>query len=143
MIQRAKVMQIMDDNMAQVSVLRQSACGENCATCKVGCTPAMHICAVARNDAHACAGDVVTVESGSSVILGFAALVYLLPFVLFFVFYGFSGLFVSSEHVRILLGGAGFLLSVLIAFAVSKKRSGNEKTLLIITRVLSEETQNL
>lgn len=136
MKQRAKVVQLQDNNMAQVSVIRQSACGENCATCKAGCTPAMNVSAIARNDAQAAEGDFVFVESVSSKILGFAVLVYLLPFILFFLFYGLAGLTKVSETIRILLGGAGFAVSLLISVAVSKKCKDSAQSLLIITRVI-------
>ncbi len=64
----------------QVAILRQSACGENCAHCKGGCTPTDTII-TAENHVGAKAGDRVMLEIPDKTGIKAAALVYLLPII--------------------------------------------------------------
>lgn len=64
--------------LCEVSVLRQSACGENCAHCKGGCTPTDTII-TAENTVGAKAGDRVMLEIPDKTGIKAAALAYLLP----------------------------------------------------------------
>lgn len=66
--------------MCEVSILRQSACGENCAHCKGGCTPTDTIIS-AENIIGAKAGDRVILEIPDKTGIKAAALVYLLPII--------------------------------------------------------------
>ena len=75
-----------DENSAEVSVKRKSACGENCANCSGMCTaPVISIKAV--NSIGAKAGDVVVIESKTSAILKCAFFLYIVPVVLMIVAY--------------------------------------------------------
>lgn len=65
-------------NMAVVSVNRVSACGENCAQCKGGCTPSKAI-TKAENAAGAFVGDTVKVESDTGKVIFAAFMVYIVP----------------------------------------------------------------
>lgn len=67
-------------DMCEVAVLRQSACGENCAHCKGGCTPTDTII-FAENIVGAKAGDRVVLEIPDKTGIKAAALVYLLPII--------------------------------------------------------------
>lgn len=87
MTQIATVERIMAGNRAEIMVARQSACAHDCHEC-AGCggSPAP-IRAVADNPIGAQAGQKVVVESSTRQIFGVIALVYLIPFVLFFLAY--------------------------------------------------------
>ena len=90
MIQTAKVIRILEDGRAEVSVQRQSACGHDCSKCGGGCAELAVLPTVvvkAENPVRAMAGDTVTVESSSHQVLKAAAFVYLVPFLLFFIGY--------------------------------------------------------
>ncbi len=65
-------------NMAVVSVNRVSACGENCAQCKGGCTPSAAITR-AENAAGASVGDTVKVESDTGKVIFAAFMLYIVP----------------------------------------------------------------
>lgn len=65
-------------NTAIVSVNRVSACGENCAHCKGGCTPS-GITAKAENRVGATIGDTVRVEADSGKVIFAAFMLYMVP----------------------------------------------------------------
>lgn len=115
MIQKAVVKKILDTNHAEIEVQRQSACGHDCAKCG-GCgAPTERIQAVADNPVQAGVGDIVTVEGSSKQILGMAAIVYTMPLILFFVFYGVCAALQVTEGAAILVGVLGFALGIWLA----------------------------
>lgn len=61
-----------DGTRAEVTVLRHSACGENCASCKGGCAPTKTVI-TAENTAGAKPGDKVLMEMSDKKALGAAA----------------------------------------------------------------------
>lgn len=65
-------------SMAEVKVHRISACGENCAHCKGGCTPS-DIVAKAENRVSAKVGDTVKIESDTGKVILAAVLLYIVP----------------------------------------------------------------
>ena len=70
-----------DGKDAVVCVNRVSACGENCAHCKGGCTPTKAY-AKAENEIDASMGDTVKIETETSEVIKASAIVYFLPLVL-------------------------------------------------------------
>ena len=87
MQQRVKVLTCSPDGTAQVMVLRQSACSGDCHKC-AGCGAAEQtMIFTAQNPKGAKPGDLVTVESASGPVLKAAAVLYMLPLVLFIVGY--------------------------------------------------------
>ena len=105
MVQTAKVTRVLADGRAEVAVKRQSACGHDCSKCGGGCSELMvssTVAVIAANPVRAMPGDMVTVESSTSRVLGAAVIVYLVPFLLFFrrlfPLCGFPALF--GESVR-------------------------------------------
>ena len=67
-------------------------------------------------------GDVVKVDSDRSSVLGAAVLVYIVPVILFFVGYFLGVTFHGAESTAILLGGAGFVVGLLLAIAFDRYR---------------------
>lgn len=88
MTQVAAVKRLVGGNQAEVLVQRRSACGHSCETCG-GCGPesAAQVTVVAVNEVGARPGDTVRVESESRRVLGMAAALYLIPFLLLFAGY--------------------------------------------------------
>lgn len=83
MQQRVKVLSCEPNGMARVSVLRQSACSGDCHKC-AGCGAAEQTMIFhAVNPIGAKPGDLVTVESASGPVLKAAAVLYMVPLVLF------------------------------------------------------------
>ncbi len=87
MEQLARVTQVLDDGRALVSVVRQSACSGDCHQCS-GCGAVRETLLLrAVNAIGAKTGELVTIRSDSGPVLAGAAVLYLLPLVLFFVGY--------------------------------------------------------
>lgn len=97
---------------AEVTVVRRSACAHDCANC-AGCgTQPASITVRAECPVPVEPGDKVELYSDDRV-LGYAALVYLVPLVLFLA--GYLAVPSPSELVRGLCGGAGFALGIVMA----------------------------
>lgn len=68
----------MEGRHAYVAVNRTSACGENCAHCKGGCTPTS-VLAKAENAVGAAVGDTVKLESDTTRVILAAFILYMVP----------------------------------------------------------------
>lgn len=87
MEQLVKVQKLNPDGTAQVQMIRQSACSGDCHQCS-GCGAAQQTLAfTARNAIGAEPGDLVVVRSASGPVLAGAAVLYMLPLVLFIALY--------------------------------------------------------
>lgn len=125
MTQIATVESLLRDGKAEISVARKTACAHDCSECAgCGATPSP-VRAVAVNPIGARKGQKVVVESESKQIIGAALLVYILPFVLFFIAY-FASSGLPSESVRALAAILAFLAGVVAAVFADRrlKRSG-------------------
>lgn len=116
MIQLGIVKNVKSNDIAEIQVRRQTACGHDCADC-AGCMAVVgETIVLVRNDLNAAKGDVVSLESASSKILSAAMMVYILPFVLFFTFYLTAGVLLQkSEGYLPVFGLVGFLLGIIAA----------------------------
>lgn len=116
MEQTVRVRQVFADGTAQVVHIRQSACSGDCHKCS-GCGAAAEtLVLTAANPIGATAGELVKIQSASAPVLGAAAVLYLLPLVLFFAGYA----------VCPWVGGLGFALGIGVALvydrAVARKK---------------------
>ena len=104
MEQKVMVRKVLPDGTAQVVLIRESACSGDCHKCS-GCGAAKEtITFIAADPIGARPGDVVTVRSDTAPVLRGAAVLYVLPLVLFLVGYLVT---VSGWG-----GCAGFLLGI-------------------------------
>ena len=112
MTQIATVREVLSPGYAVVRVARKTACGHDCENCG-GCGANGGFLEVtALCDFPVRVGDTVEVASGNGV-LAIAALVYLVPLVLFLAGYLMSGSL--EESMRYLCGGVGFGLGIVLA----------------------------
>ncbi len=130
MKQIATVMRMVDETTAEVTVVRQSACAHDCSEC-AGCgSKPSAITVLAHCPVPVTAGDKVELFSDNRV-LGYAALVYLAPLVLFLL--GYLVPPDASQWLRTLCGGAGFLAGILLAVIcdriVKRKKAVNYQIL--------------
>ena len=109
MTQSGIVTALLPNDMASVSVERQTACGGNCASCG-GCSYKNVLTAVAENSFGAKVGDKVTLRSRTKGVIGAAALVYLLPIVTFLIGYAVAAAFGAKEDTEILVSVICLLL---------------------------------
>ncbi|MCD7947474.1 MAG: SoxR reducing system RseC family protein [Oscillospiraceae bacterium] len=139
MLQTARVTRLLADGRAEISVKRQSACGHDCAKCGGGCaelTVMPTVTVTAENPVRAAVGDSVSVESTTRAVLGAAAVVYLLPLVLFFVGYFIAYALEAGGGVSAAFGVIGFAAGAICAIVFDrrvKKRRG------IVFRILQIE----
>ena len=118
MQQLVRVRQTHEDGTATVIHIRESACSGDCHKCS-GCGAAKEaILLEAKNLIGAKPGDLVTIESESGPVLKAAAVMYLLPMVLFF---GGYALGTALWQMGGLVGGLAFLASIGLAVVYDRK----------------------
>ena len=126
---------------AEVAVKRQSACGHDCSKCGGGCSELMvssTVAVIAANPVRAMPGDMVTVESSTSRVLGAAVIVYLVPFLLFFAGYFLCAAFRLSSGVSAAVGVAGFALGLLLAVLWDRRVRRQQAISFCITAIAPE-----
>ncbi len=112
MEQLVRVQKLNDDGTAQVLHIRQSACSGDCHKCS-GCGAVQQkMLLTAYNPIHAKPGQIVVIRSESGPVLAAAAVLYMLPLVLFFAGFLIS---LSLWNTGWLAGLCGFLLGIVIA----------------------------
>ena len=132
MTQDAVVTRLLPNNMAEVAVARTTACGGSCGSCE-SCIFQGEIKTLARNRIGAKPGQRVVIESRSSKIFGAAALVYIMPIVLFILGYALASLAGAAEGVCVAVSFAALLLSALILILSQRmKKNKNSFTFDII-----------
>lgn len=137
MTQYAVVKRLVADR-AEIEVRRVSACGHNCEECGGGCaelTKSGPVTVLAQNPVGARPGDRVVVESSTRSILGFAAVVYLLPLVLFFAGYFIARALGAAEGTAMVVGGACFSMSLTVAVLVDRRAAKRSRELFSIVSI--------
>ncbi len=119
MLQTGIVQRIQPNNTAEVKIIRQSSCGDNCASC--GLCPNRTSLVEAANDIHAAVGDTVIIDMTDKKILGAAFLVYIVPLIMLIAGYCIGDIFFSREAFRILTGFAIMGISFMIIILIDKK----------------------
>ena len=116
MQQLVKVVSCEPDGSARVMLVRQSACSGDCHQCS-GCGAAKEtVFFTARNPVGARPGELVNVETETGPVLKAAALLYLLPVVLFV-----AGYLVGMQWgLGGLVGAAAFVLSIALIVAYDR-----------------------
>ena len=126
MEQIVRVQETYDDGTALVAHLRQSACSGDCHKC-AGCgAVSQEMLLKVENTIGAKTGDMVRIESESAPVLRAAAILYLIPVLLFFVGYLIGAMLWERGA---LLGGLFFVIGISFAIGydrkvVSRKESG-------------------
>ena len=129
MQQRVRVLTNNADGSAQVVCVRQSACSGDCHKCS-GCGAVEQaMIFTACNPIGARPGDLVNVESATGPILKAAAVLYMLPLVLFI-----AGYLIGMQwQLSGLVGGLSFVLSIGIAVAYDRLVMKKKNTQYTIT----------
>lgn len=126
MQQTAQVIRVISAERAEVKVQRVSACASahNCGSCD-HCSFMEHapeVIVEADNPYGAKVGDLVTVESATSNVLGAAVLVYIVPFILFFLGYSVGMGLGKGESLAIAFGCLGFAVGLVVAVVFDRYR---------------------
>ncbi len=130
MEQRVRILSCDDDGTARVMHIRESACSGDCHHCS-GCGAAKEtLVFTARNPIGAQPGALVRVESASGPVLAAAAVLYILPLVLFFAGYLAGALLWDRGG---LTGLAAFAVGIVLAAVYDRKVARKQKTVYTIT----------
>lgn len=130
MTQKVMVKSVNPDGTARVLHIRQSACSGDCHKCS-GCGAAQEaLMLTAENPLGAKPGDTVIITSETGPVLAGAAIVYMLPLVLFFLGYLVGALLWKAGA---LVGGLAFLLAIVISVIYDRKSAKKRNTVYTIT----------
>lgn len=122
MTQKVRIRKINADGTAQVMLVRQSACSGDCHKCS-GCGAAKETMVFeARNPIGARPGDVVNVEASSGPVLLAAAVMYMVPLVLFLVGYAVGAVWGFGALGGCLAFALGIGFAVVYDRCVAKKK---------------------
>ena len=125
MTQDAVVTKLFPNGMAEVAVTRGTACGSNCGNCE-SCAFQNELKATAKNTVNAVPGEKVVIESLSSRIFGAAFMLYIVPFIVFFIGYAIAYSAGLTEGQCVLASAAAFLIAV-AAVVVYQRRNKKRK----------------
>ena len=130
MQQLVRVQKCNADGTAQVIHIRQSACSGDCHKCS-GCGAAQEtLILTAQNPIGAVPGDIVVIRSDSGPVLAAAAVLYILPLVLFFLGYALGATLWQRGGIT---GCFAFLLGVTIAAVYDRYMAKHKNTVYTIT----------
>lgn len=121
MTQIATVERIINNDYAEISVPRKSACGHDCEEC-AGCGvtgAAVH--AKAANPIGARPGQKVVVESSTKKMLGIVAFVYFIPVLLFLIGYVVTTLLTSRVALQYAVAVTGFVIGIIAAILYDRR----------------------
>ena len=129
MTQTVRVCKRNDDGTAQVILVRQSACSGDCHKCS-GCGAAKEtLFLTAQNPIGAREGDLVEITAGTGPVLVAAAVMYMLPVVLFLAGYALGTLW----DLGALVGCLGFAAGIGAAVAYDRLIAKKQETIYTIT----------
>lgn len=122
MTQEAVVTSVFENGTAEVCVTRQTACGGNCSGCET-CLLSSEIKVNVLNPIGADRGQRVLIESSSNKVFKALSLVYIMPVVFMLVCFFIGFVLGFPEYLCIIVSFSGLVLSALVLFIVSRKRS--------------------
>ena len=121
MEQIVRVRQVYDDGTAQVLHIRESACSGDCHKCS-GCGAAKEgIVLRVENPIGAAPGDLVTIEAATGPVLRGAAVLYMMPLLLFFLGYALGAVWGRGGLAGCLAFAAGIGLVIVYDRRVAAK----------------------
>ena len=139
MEQLVRVKETFDDGTAMVIHVRESACSGDCHKCS-GCGAAKETILIkAKNPIGAARGDLVKLESASGPVLKAAAVLYLLPMVMFFLGYYVGDVLLD---LGALVGCLAFAASIALAVLYDRKIAKLDQTSYTITEFVERSFLN-
>lgn len=130
MKQRVKVLSVSPDGTARVIHLRESACSGDCHKCS-GCGAVQQAMVLnVQNPLGAKPGQMVTISAASGPVLAAAAVLYIVPLLLFFAGY-LAGEILFRQGM--LWGGIAFVIAICLAVLYDRLVVKKKKTVYTIT----------
>ena len=135
MEQLVRVKETYDNGTALVVLVRESACSGDCHKCS-GCGAAKETLLVtAQNPIRAAKGDLVSIRGDSGPVLKAAAVLYMMPLVLFFLGYALGDALAVSGA---LVGTLGFCLGIALVVVYDRWFAKKVDTVYTITGYAGE-----
>lgn len=131
----------VEQDLAKVSVMRQSSCGGECSSCS-GCGDSKPTIVKVKNEVDAKIGDLVELQ-GSSNILKLTFMLYSIPLILFVVGLVAGAIvfknkgYANYEIISFIIGIASLVISFLILKLIDKKFFERDNSLLTINRIIN------
>ncbi len=130
MEQIGRIRRLEQDGRAQVTVLRESACSGDCHKC-AGCGAQPEaVTFTAENPIGAKAGELVNIQAESGPVLTAAAVLYMVPIVLFFAGYALGAVL---WRLGALFGCIGFVLGIVLAAVYDRRVAAKREPVYKIT----------
>lgn len=132
-----------EGNIAEIEVRRATmcegceksgGCGGHCDISGIVATGGK-MTAKAYNKIGAAVGDTVEVETESSRVLAYAALVFLLPLVIGGVFFALAAAVSDSDGIALAAAFAGFVLTFVFVAVVDRKAAKKRPDIVIVNRL--------
>ncbi len=123
MTQEGVVTKVFENGLAEVAVLRTTACGSNCGNCE-SCIYQTEIKSIVRNGIKAQRGQHVVIESKTSLVFRAAALVYVMPLLFFVLGYAIAYVCKASEGVCILTSFLGLAVGAILIIVTDRLKKG-------------------
>lgn len=121
MTQDAVVINSHKNGMAEVSVLRGTACGGNCGNCEA-CAYQNELKTLAVNTVNAQRGQHVIIESKNKDVFKAEFFVYILPLLFLIIGYLTASLLGAAEMISVLAGFVSLALGVLVTVFTQKNK---------------------
>lgn len=143
------IVKSVEGRYATVEVSRSAMCdgcaNQDCSshTCAAGALfgASKTMTARAKNPLGAVAGDTVWIESADKTVLGYAALVFLMPIVVCMILYAAADALSAAAWIPYAAASAGFAGSFVVIGMVEQKKR-NEEPDVVITDILNRVTEN-
>ena len=137
MTQDAIVTKILNQETAEVIVTRGTACGSNCGSCE-SCMFENQIKTQAKNSVYALPGQKVVIQSQSSKVYSAIFLVYIMPFIFFFIGYIAAVFLKLTESGCMLFSFLFFIIGVAILVITQRRKKDNDQIKFEIISVKEE-----
>lgn len=137
MTTEAVVTKIINTDMAEVVVSRGTACGGNCGSCEA-CVFENEIKAEAFNKISAFPGQKVLLETESRKFYKAAFMVYILPFIFFFIGYAVAAAVGAGEGICMLVSALAFIAGIAVMVMKARRQKEDEQIKFTIVSLLEE-----
>ncbi|MCG8483037.1 MAG: SoxR reducing system RseC family protein [Clostridia bacterium] len=108
MEQNGKIVELVDDTTAKVTIMRHSAC-EKCGACHVGSSN-RNVSITAENNINAQLGHIVEVQMATQNVLSAALIMYVIPLIILV-----TGILIGTKLFQ---GEKGDILSIILGFVL-------------------------
>ena len=123
MTQDAVVLNTFNNGMAEVVVIRGTACGSNCGNCE-SCIYQNELHTTAKNTVNAVKGQHVEIESSTKEVYKAEFIIYIIPILLLIIGFIFATVLGASELIGALVGFVFLIVGAFIIVRTQKNKPG-------------------